>query len=112
MLPVHVCYPRSLDAELFVRGKWAVPGRSQKGLRIGGEVESVGTTCQSNDGSSSAQVRSEQHDVFVLMLDRRRVVNRLYRVGDLGPGEDGVVRVASDNFRLHDRLASSSKILL
>ena len=91
VLPVHVCHARILDAELFVGRKRAVPGGSQKGLRISGEVESVGAACQTNDGPSRAEMGSEQHDVLVLMLHHRRVVNGFHRVGDIGLGEDGVV---------------------
>ena len=87
-----MCHARILDAELFVGRKRAVPGRSQKGLRIGGEVESVGAARQTNDGPSRAQMGAEQHDVLVPMLHHRRVVNGFHRVGDLGLGEDRVVR--------------------
>jgi hypothetical protein len=113
VLPVDVCHAWILDAELFVRRKRAVPSGGQKGLRMSGEVESVVAARQTNDRTPRAEVGSEQHDVFVLMLHYRGVVNRFYRVGDLGLGEDGVVRVSSDNVRLHDRLvASKSKTLL
>ena len=78
------------DAELFIGGKRAVPLGNQKGLWIGREVESVGTACQTDDGSSRAEMGAEKHDVFVLMLHHRRVVNGFHWVGDLGLGEDGV----------------------
>ena len=112
VLPVEVCHARILDAELFVRRKRAVPGGRQKGLRIGGEVESVGAARQADDGPPRAQVGSEQHDVFVPMLHHRRIVDRLHRIRDIGFGEDGIVSVSPDNVRFHDRLvASRSKIV-
>jgi hypothetical protein len=40
---------------------------------------------------------AEKHDVFVLMLHDRRVVNGFHWIGDFGLGEDGVVAVPSDN---------------
>ena len=102
-----MCHPWILDAELFVGRKRNVPGGSQKGLRMSGEVESVRAARQPNDGPSRAQMGTEQHDVLVLMLHHRRVVDRFYRVRDRGFGEDGVVSVASDNVQLHDDLAAS-----
>ena len=46
------------------------------------------------------------------MLHDRRVVNGLYRVGDVGLGENRVVSVPSDYVRFHVCLfASSSKIV-
>jgi hypothetical protein len=39
----------------------------------------------------------EKHDVFVLMLHDRRVVNGFHWIGDLGLGEDGIEAVPSDN---------------
>src|SRR5207237_8990535 len=103
VLPFQPGHAWILHAELFIGGKKAVPVRNQKGLCIGGEVESVGTACQTNDGPSGAEMGAEKHDVFVLMLHDRRVVNGFHWVGDLGLGEDGVVEVSSDNVRLHGR---------
>src|SRR6266568_1882997 len=101
-----------LHAELFIGGKRAVLRRNQKGLWIGGKVESVWTACQPNDGPSGAEMGTEKHDVFVLMLHDRRVVNGFHWVGDLGLGEDGVVEVSSDNVWLHGYLfVSRSKIV-
>src|SRR5207249_5384302 len=112
VLPLQPGHAWILHAELFIGGKWAVLRRNQKGLWIGGEMESVGTTCQTNDGPSGAEMGTEKHDVFVLMLHNRRVVNGFYWVGNLGLGEDRVVEVSSDNIRLHGRLfASRSKIV-
>ncbi len=54
VLPIHVCHAWILDAELFVGRKRAVPGRSQKWLRIGREVEAVGAARQADDGPSCA----------------------------------------------------------
>src|SRR5271157_508807 len=113
VLPLQWGHAWVLHAKLFIGGKRTVPRRNQKGLWIGGEVESVGTACQTNDGPARAEVGTEQHNVLVLMLHHRCVVNRFYRVGDIGFGEDGVASVSSDDVRLHDRLfASSSKIVL
>jgi hypothetical protein len=101
-----------LHAELFIGRKRAVPGRSQKRLWIGGEAESIGTACQTNDGPSGAEMGAEKHDVLVPVLHDRRVVNGFHGIRDLGLGEDGVVLVPPDNVRLHDRLlASRSKIV-
>src|SRR5437762_7499644 len=112
VLPFQPSHAWILHAELFVGGKRAVPRRSQKGLRTGGEVKSVGTTCQTNDGPARAEMGAEKHDVFVLMLHDRGVVNGFHWVGDRGLGEYGVVEVSSDNVRLHGRLfASRSKIV-
>src|SRR5437016_14406943 len=112
VLPCQPGHAWVLHAELFIGGKRAVPVRNQKGLWIGGEAESVGTACQTNDGPSCAEMGAEKHDVFALMLHDRRVVNGFHWVGDLGLGEDGVVAVSSDNVRLHGRLfASRSKIV-
>src|SRR5438876_9670419 len=112
VLPFQPGHAWVLHAELFIGGKRAVPVRNQKGLWIGGEVESVGTACQTNDGPSGAEMGAEKHDVFVLMLHDRRVVNGFHWVGDLGLGEDGVVAVSSDNARLHGRLfAARSRIV-
>src|SRR6266496_2423842 len=105
--------PRIEAVELFVGRKRSVLSGGQKGLRISGEVESIGAACQTKDGPSRAEMGTEQHDVLDLMLHHRCVVDRFYRVGDLDLGEDGIVRVSSDNVRLHDRLVGSkSKTLL
>ena len=101
-------HARILDAELFVGGEG--PSRQESKGRIGGEVESVGAARQTDDGPSGAQMGTEQHDVFVLMLHHGRVVDRFYRVGDIGFGEDRIVSVSSDDVRLM-LFASSSKIV-
>src|SRR3989449_4272277 len=112
VLPFQSGHAWILHAELFIGGKRAIPRRNQKGLWIGGEVESVGTACQTNDGPSRAEMGAEQHDVCVLMLHHRRVVNGFHWVGDLRLGKDGVVAISSDNVRPHDCLfASRSKIV-
>src|SRR5258708_789198 len=100
VLPFQPRHARVLHAELFIGGKRAVPVRNQKGLWIGGEAESVGTACQTNDGPSGAEMGAEKHDVFVLMLHNRRVVNGFHWVGDLGLGEDGVVAAYTYNVYL------------
>src|SRR5438094_5574499 len=107
VLPFQPGHAWILHAELFIGGKRAVPRRSQKGLWIGGEVKSVGTTCQTNDGPACAEMGAEKHDVFVLMLHDRGVVNGFHVVGNRGLGEDGVADVSSDNIRLHGRLFAS-----
>src|SRR6516225_11007552 len=56
VLPFQPGHAWILHAELFIGGKSAVPRRSQKGLWIGGEVKSVGTTGQTNDGPASAEM--------------------------------------------------------
>src|ERR1700694_1427355 len=104
VLPFQPGYAWVLHAELFIGGKRAVPVRNQKGLWIGGEAESIGTACQTNDGSSGAEMGAEKHYVFVLMLHDRCVVNGFHWIGDLGLGEAGGVAVSSDNVRLHGRL--------
>src|SRR6266436_2301096 len=112
VLPFQSGHTWILHAELFIGGKRTVPCRNQKGLWIGGEVESVGTACQTNDGSARAEMGAEKHDVCVLMLHHRRVVHGFHWVGDLRLGQDGVVAISSDNVRLHDGLfASRSKIV-
>ena len=45
VLPFQPGHAWILDAELFIGRKRAVPRRSQKGLWIGGEVDSVGAAC-------------------------------------------------------------------
>ena len=60
-------------------------------------MESVGAARQADDRSPGAQMGAEQHDVLAAMLHHRRVVNGLDRVGDVGFGEDGIVRVSSDD---------------
>src|SRR5713226_456583 len=107
VLPFQPGHAWILHAELFIGGKRAVPVRNQKGLWIGGEAESVGTACQTNDGPSGAEMGAEKHDVFVLMLDDRRVVNGFHWVGDLGLGEDGVVALSSYNALLHGCLCAA-----
>src|SRR4029077_4857909 len=88
----------------------AVTIGNQKGLWIGREVESVGTACQADDGTSGAEMRTEQHDVFVFMLYYGSIVNGLYRVRDVGFGKDWIVGVPSDDVWLsHGLFASSSK---
>src|ERR1022692_5149882 len=112
VLPLEPGHAWILHAELFVGGKRAVLRWNQKGLWIGGEMESVGTACQTNDGPSGSEMGAEKHDVFVPVLHDRRVVNSFRWVGDLGLGENGVVAVSSDNVRLHGRIfASRSKIV-
>src|SRR6202158_594512 len=74
VLPLQPGHAWVLHAELFIGGTRAVLRRNQKGLWIGGEAESVGTACQTNDGPSGAEMGAEKHDVFVLMLHDRRVV--------------------------------------
>src|ERR1019366_4791400 len=112
VLPFQSGHTWVLHTELFIGGKRAVPVRNQKGLWVGGEAESVGTACQTNDGPSGAEMGAEKHDVFVSVLHDRRVVNGFHWIGDLGLGKNWVVAVPPDNVRLHDRLfASRSKIV-
>src|SRR5437660_3368639 len=68
VLPLQPGHAWILHAELFIGGKRGVLRRNQKGLWIGGEMESVGTACQTNDGASYAVMGAEKHVVFVLML--------------------------------------------
>jgi hypothetical protein len=89
------------DAELFICAR-----RGEKGLGIGGEVESVGAAGQTDDGPAGAEMGTEQHDVLVRMLHHGCVVDGFHGVGDIGFGEDGIVSVSSDH-----RLASSSKMV-
>src|SRR5271157_2829140 len=112
VLPLQWGHAWVLHAKLFIGGKRTVPRRNQKGLWIGGEVESVGTACQTNDGPSGAEMGAKKHDVFALVLHHRRVVNGFHWVGDLGLGKDRVVAISSDNVLFHDCLCSSiSKIV-
>ena len=90
VLPFQAGHAWILHAELFIGGKRAVLLRNQKGLWIGGEVESVGTARQTDDRPSRAEMGAEKHDVFVLMLHHRRVVNGFDWIRDLGFGEDGI----------------------
>src|ERR1039458_4420582 len=62
VLPFQPGHARILHAELFIGGNRAVPRWNQKGLRIGGEVESVGTARQTNDGPARAEMGAEKHD--------------------------------------------------
>src|SRR6266542_5054326 len=59
VLPVQSSHAWILQAELFIGGKRAVSRRDQKRLWIGGEVESIGTASQTNDGPSRAEMRAE-----------------------------------------------------
>src|SRR5207302_8392481 len=95
-------------AEFFICRKWCLPLGRQKRLRIGGEPESVPAAGQTDDGSAGAKVRSKKHDVFVIVLDDRRIVNSRYGVWDLGPGENRIGRVAPDDVLLHATLSASS----
>src|SRR5260370_40980419 len=83
VLPFQSRHAWVLHAELLIGGKRAVPRRNQKGLWIGGVVESVGTAGQNNDGPSPTEVGGGKHDVFVLMLLERRVGNGFHLVGGL-----------------------------
>src|SRR6266542_4891284 len=60
VLPFQPGHAWILHAELFIGGKRAVPRRNHKGLRIGGEVESVRTARQTNDGPSRAEMGAEK----------------------------------------------------
>ena len=108
--PSIVVTARVLDAELLIGRKRAVT-RSQKGLRIGDESESVGTARQADDRSSCAQVGTEQHDVFVPMFHHRCVVNGFHRVRNFGLGEDRIVAYRLTMSGLMIDFASSSKIV-
>src|SRR5258708_21352879 len=101
-----------LHAELLIGGERTIRRRNQKGFWIGDEMEPIHAACQTKDGSSRAEMRAEQHDVFVRMLHHRSVVDRFYRGGNLGLRKDGVVSVSSDNIGRHDHLFRSiSKIV-
>src|SRR6266550_6390222 len=54
VLPLQPGHAWILNAELFIGGKRVVLRRNQKGFWIGGEMESIGTACQTNDGASCA----------------------------------------------------------
>src|SRR5258708_38094222 len=45
------------NAELFIGGKWTVRCRREKGLGIGGKVESIATAGQTKNGSAGTQMR-------------------------------------------------------
>src|SRR5260370_2156426 len=77
VLPLQPGHAWILHAELFIGGKRAVLRWNQKGLWIGGEMESVGTARQTNDGPSRAGMVPENHDVFVFILHPRPLVNPL-----------------------------------
>src|SRR5690349_4201441 len=59
VLSVQWSHARVLHAKLLIFGKRTVALGGQKGLRIGGEAESVGASCQSYDGSSRAEMGAE-----------------------------------------------------
>src|SRR5438132_10885424 len=61
VLPLQPGHAWILHAELFIGGKRAVLRRNQKGLWIGGKMESIGTACQNNDVASFAELRAEKH---------------------------------------------------
>src|SRR5262249_28391193 len=91
-------------------GKRTVSRGSQKGLWIGVEMKSVDAPCQTDDGPSGAEMGAEKHDVCILMLHHRRVVNCFNRVGNIGFREYGIVAVPSDDIAAHYGLfASRSK---
>src|SRR6476646_8091704 len=56
VLPVEQGHAWVLHAELFIGSERAVPVGSQKRMGIGGEAETVGTACQSNDGPPGAEM--------------------------------------------------------
>src|SRR5260370_33614972 len=68
VLPFQSGHAWILHAELFIGGKRAVTRRNQKGLWIGGEVESVGTACQTNHGPARPALVGEKHAGFVPQL--------------------------------------------
>src|SRR6185437_10784250 len=96
-------HARVLHPELLIGGERAIFLRSQKRRWRGGEVESIGTTCQPDDGPSRAKMGAEEHNVLILMFHHRGVVNGFYWIRYLGFGKDGVPTVSSDNVRCHNR---------
>src|SRR5690348_12119942 len=75
VLPFQGGHAWVLHSELLIGGKRAILVRSQKRRWRGGEVESVGTARQPDDGAPRTKMGAEKHDVLILMFHHRRVVN-------------------------------------
>src|SRR6266567_4003046 len=94
-------HTRILHAELFIGRERSVWLGNQEWLGVYGKAKSVVTARQPDNRSSGAQMRSKEHDVLALMLHHRRVVNGLYRVGNVGFGENRILTISPYNVALH-----------
>src|SRR6516162_126403 len=60
VFPFQPGHARVFNAELFIVSKWAVRRRSEKGLWIGGELESVAAAGQTKDRPAGTQMGTEK----------------------------------------------------
>src|ERR1051326_3107603 len=88
--------------ELLIVSKGAVRFRRKERRGIGNEAESIVAVGQPDDRSSGAQMGTEEHHVVALVLHHCRIVNGLYRIGNVGFGQYWILAISPDNIALHD----------
>ena len=71
------------------------------------EAESITAAGQADNRSSGTKMGSKEHDVFAVMFHDCHIVHGLHPEGDLAFGENRIVRVPPDYFRLHVTFFSS-----